>query len=143
MTKLRIATAVTRSAARHPRTTLSMSALAARHWRGIATTTKVIRSSSSSVKDVSARASDPVVRGELQASAAAFAAAMARARQLGFEKAAADKKLNRELEHALGHASKAATRFRRKRQTHRLRWLLLGSLVAAAAYGESIRRSGG
>jgi hypothetical protein len=121
---------------------------AARHWRGIYKTTKAVRNTANAVRDSSrglsdlgAKATDPAVRRNLKATAEAFATVAARARKLGLEQATHDKKLNKDLAHALDHATKVATSFRTKKKTHRLRWLVVVSALLAGGYAEWFRRS--
>jgi hypothetical protein len=77
----------------------------------------------------------------LKATAEAFAAVAARARKLGLEGVTHDKKLNKDLKHALERATNVATSFRTKKKTHRLRWIVIISALLGGGYAEWLRRS--
>jgi hypothetical protein len=147
--KTKVAKFATVTAVRYPPAAVELGEFAARRWKGvwgttraIRSTTEVIRSGASGVKIAAARASDPAVQRELKASLGAFAAALKRARKVGLSNVTDDKRLTKDFNQALEHASKAVSIVQGRKKTHRLRWagVVIVSALLAGAYGESVRR---
>ena len=145
--KTKVAKFATGTAARYPHAALELGGFAARRWKGvwgttraIRGTTEVLRSGANGVKVAAARASDPAVQRELKASLATFAAVVKRARKVGLRKATDDRRLSKDFNQALEHASEAVRIFQGRKKTHRLRWVVIGSALLAGGYGESMRR---
>jgi hypothetical protein len=147
--KTKVAKFTTRAAARYPHAAVEVGEFAARRWKGaggttraIRSTTEVVRSGASGVKVAAARASDPAVQHELKASLEAFASALKRTRKVGLRRATDDRRLTKDVNQALEHASKAVSIFQGRKKTHRLRWagVVIVSALLAGGYAESMRR---
>jgi hypothetical protein len=145
--KTRVGKFATGRAAPSPHAAVELGEFAPRRWKGVWGTTRAIRSTTgmlrsgaSGVKVAASRASDPAVQRELKASLAAFAAGVERARKVGLRKATDDRRLSKDFNQALEHASEAVRIFQGRKKTHRLRWVVIGSALLAGGYGESMRR---
>jgi len=147
----KVAKFATETAARYPRAAVELGEFAARRWKGvwgttraIRSTTEVFRSGASGVKVVAARASDPAVQRELKASLGAFASVLKRSRNVGLRKVTDDRRLTKDFNQALEHASNAVSIFQGRKKAHRLRWVGVGVVIVSAllagGYGESMRR---
>ena len=127
--KTKVAKFATGTAARYPHAAVELGEFAARRWKGVwgstravRGTTEALRSGASGVKVAAARASDPAVQRELKASLGASAAVLKRARKVGLRKVTDDRRLTKDFNQALEHASKAVSIFQGRKKTHRLRW---------------------
>jgi hypothetical protein len=139
MKKKQVASVALKAARRNPRAAFGVVLFATQHWKAIAKTLRLSRSTSRAL----GKAAEPSVQKDLRLAVGNLTEALARAKKLGIAEAPKDKRVSKHLDTAARHASSAVGEVMKAKQVPSRRPRILGAGLLLAGGWAAWRRKQG